>query len=296
MAEAKDYYSTLGVSKNATAEELKKAYRRLALEWHPDKNKSQEAQEKFKEINQAYEILSNPEKRAAYDQFGKSAFEAGGGAGPFGAGGYRQGPFTYTYYGTNNGQSGAGSDFSGFTDPFEIFEQFFGGASPFGFGAGNSRTRKPVYEIQLNFEEAVRGVEKNISLGNRPKTIKIPAGVDNNSRIRFDEFDLLIQVRPSRIFERQGYDLVVDKEISYSLAVLGGEIGVPTLDGELKLRIRSGTKPGSLIRLRAHGVPYIRDKSRRGDLYVRILIKIPEKVGREEKRILEELAKFEKSS
>lgn len=138
----KDYYKLLGVEKSASAEELKKAYRKLALQYHPDRNKTKEAEEKFKEINQAYEVLGDPQKRAQYDQFGAGAFENGGGAGgPFGGfgGGFRQqGPFTYTY---STGGDG-GFDFGGFSDPFDIFEQFFGG----GFAR-----QKPTYSLQVDF-------------------------------------------------------------------------------------------------------------------------------------------------
>ena len=134
MPTKRDYYDILGVSKNVSGQEIKQAYRKLALQWHPDRNKSAEATEKFKEINQAYEILSNKEKKATYDQFGHTAFAPGGGfggfgdQGPFAAQSYKQGPFTYTY-------TTSGGDFGGFSDPFEIFEQFFGGG--FSFSAKN---------------------------------------------------------------------------------------------------------------------------------------------------------------
>jgi len=138
-----DYYEILGVGKNATQDEIKKAYRKLALKWHPDKNKSKEAESKFKEINKAYEVLSDPKKRARYDQYGPSVFEHG----PDGSGFSGQGPFTYTY--TTTGQSPFGNvDFGGFSDPFEIFEQFFGFKS-----AGTRRTRRDVYQITIDFKE-----------------------------------------------------------------------------------------------------------------------------------------------
>src|SRR5579864_8620385 len=145
-----DYYSILGIDKSASADELKRAYRKLALQYHPDRNKTKEAEEKFKEINKAYEVLGDPQKRQTYDQFGAAAFEgAGAGQGPFGGaqGGPfegRQGPFSYTY---STGGDGAGFDFGGFSDPFDIFEQFFGGGG--GFGA---RQRRPVYSLTINFD------------------------------------------------------------------------------------------------------------------------------------------------
>src|SRR3990172_5804567 len=158
----RDYYEILGVNKGASSDQIKKAYRKLALEWHPDRNKKPEANEKFKEINEAYAVLSDTNKRSTYDQFGHSAFQPGmgGGAagqGPFG-GTYRQGPFSYSYY-TSGGQAGQSpfGGFEDFIDPFEIFEQFFGG----GFGRStSSRSRRQAYQITVDFMEAVKGATK----------------------------------------------------------------------------------------------------------------------------------------
>jgi len=146
----KDFYEILGVSKNASLNEIKAAYRKQALQWHPDRNKSKEATEKFKEINKAYEVLSDPQKRQLYDQYGHAAFDRGSG---FGAG---TGPFTYTY--TTSGSSAPFVDFdfeSGF-DPFDIFEQFFGTSSPFSRRTERVK-RRDLYEMTLTFEEAVSG-------------------------------------------------------------------------------------------------------------------------------------------
>ena len=170
METNKDFYEVLGVSKAATADEIKRAYRKLALEYHPDRNKSKEAGKKFKEVTAAYEVLSDPQKKSQYDQFGHAAFTQGAGQGPFGGGFGGQpfggtqgrqsgqyGPFRYTYY-TSGGQGGGQNvefDFGGFSDPFEIFEQFFGGDSPFGRAA-----RRPAYGLTISFMEAVKGIEK----------------------------------------------------------------------------------------------------------------------------------------
>ena len=143
---AKDFYEILGVSKNASSEEIKKAYRKQALQWHPDRNKSEGANEKFKGINKAYEILSDSKKKEAYDQYGESAFQSGSGFGAQGSTG-RYGPFTYTYTTSGGGDGGSqssgfeGFDFGGFSDPFEIFEQFFGFQSPFSRGGRRQRQR-----------------------------------------------------------------------------------------------------------------------------------------------------------
>ena len=282
MADTKDYYSILGVGKSASADELKRAYRKLALQWHPDRHQGtdkKQAEEKFKEINKAYEVLSNPQKKQTYDQFGRAAFEqsgygsAAGGASPF-AGGFQQGPFTYTE-----------DIFGGFSDPFEIFEQFFGGgASPFG---GRSRQRKPVYAITIDFMEAVQGVEKEVSIDGNKRTIKIPAGVDDHTRIRFSEFDLMISVRPSRQFQRKEQDIYIDFPISFATAALGDTIEIPTIDGTITLKIRPGTQPNTLVRLRGRGVPYPNSRGR-GDQYVRILIHVPANLTRRQKELLRE--------
>lgn len=285
MATKRDYYDILGVSKGASLDEIKKAYRKLALEWHPDRNKAAGANEKFKEINEAYAVISDPKKRETYDQFGAAAFQPGMGGGS--PGGYQQGPFTYTY-----STGGGGSPFGGdFIDPFEIFEQFFGG----GMRRASARARREVYEITIDFMDAVRGVTKEVHVpagragdGSVRKTIKIPAGVDTGSRIRFDDFDIQVDVRPSKEFKREGDDLVVDKEVTYTQAVLGAVVEVSTIDGDLKIRIQPGTQPGTVIRLRGKGAPHVRG-SGRGDQYVRINLTVPTHLSRKQRELLEQL-------
>ncbi len=281
MAAKRDYYDVLGVMKSASAEELKKAYRQLALKWHPDRNKTPEAEAKFKEINEAYEILSDAEKRQAYDQFGHAAFQPGG----FGAGtrGGQTGPFRYYSTGGNvNFEDIFGG--AGFSDPFEIFESFFGGRSPFGGGS-----RIPRYGLQLTFLEAVRGVEKEVEIQGRKRKLKIPPGVDDGTRIRFGDFYISIQVRPDKQFRREGDDIIIDQPISLATAVLGGEVQVPTIDGQAKLRVKSGTQPNTLIRLRGQGVPHLRGQGR-GDQYVRLKVEIPKRLNARQRKLFSELA------
>jgi DnaJ-class molecular chaperone len=295
MPTKRDYYDILGVSKNASKEEIRKAYRQKALKWHPDRNKSAEANGKFKEINEAYEVLSDPKKKETYDQFGHAAFDpryGGAGAGPGGFGGspfaggqtrtYRRGPFTYTYT-TFGGTPRGGFDFGGFSDPFEIFEQFFGGGYPFG-----RQEAKPRYGLSLSFMEAAKGCEKTVSLDGKRKTIKIPAGADDGSRIRFANFDVTIDVQPDETFQRDGPDVFVNHQIPLSMAILGGTTQVPTIDGEVRLRIRPGTQPGTMVRLRSRGIKNLRGFGR-GDQYVRLQVKIPQKLSREQKEALEKL-------
>lgn len=291
MAAKGDYYEVLGVSRSATPEELKQAYRRLALQYHPDKNKTREAEETFKEINAAYEVLSDPKKKQLYDQLGHAAFEQGAGAGgPFGgfAGGstYRYGPFTYTQHSTNRGEAPFEFDFGGFSDPFEIFEQFFGGASPFG-------RRKPVYELALDFMEAVKGTQKHVSINGVRREIKVPAGVDHGSRVRFDDFDVVLHVEDHPYFKRQGYDIVTEREISLVQATLGDVVEIETIDGLLNLKIPAGTQPGAIIRLAGKGVLHP-GKRGRGDHYVRIKVRVPAKLSGRQKELLREFEKEEK--
>lgn len=281
MAAKRDFYDILGVTKKATQEEIKKAYRKLALQWHPDRNKTSEAEKKFKEINEAYEVLSNPKKRQTYDQYGHAAFDQSAG---FGTGSpfshtYKSGPFTYTY--TTSGGASPFGDFD-FSDPFEIFEQFFGGASPFRRGP-----QLPRYSLTLDFMEAINGVEKKIIHRGKEYKIKIPPGVDESTRIKFKDFIVSIDVKPHKIFSRQGYDIFLNQEISFVLAALGGVIKVPTIDKDIKIKIRPGTQPGTMIRLRGKGVSHPHGFGK-GDQYIRLLIRIPEKLTREQKRILEE--------
>ena len=274
-----DYYEILGVNKSSTPEEIKAAYRKQALAWHPDKHQEDKkvAEEKFKEINEAYQILSDAQKKAAYDQYGQAAFEQGG----FGQGqAYRQGPFSYTYY-TNGANDG---DYEGFSDPFDIFEQFFGSASPFG---GRSRTRRKTYSLSIDFMEGVKGTEKEVVIDNKKTTIKIPAGVNEGSRVRFGDFDIVLDVSPSRKYKREGDDLISEEHVTFSQAAIGTTLEVETIDGSEKIKIHPGTQPNTLIRLRGKGVPHVRGDGR-GDLYVKVVIKIPEKLSSRQKDLLRE--------
>jgi DnaJ-class molecular chaperone len=281
MATKRDYYDVLGVSKTASAAELKSAYRKLALEWHPDRNKSAEAETKFKEINEAYQVLSDPQKKTKYDQFGHSAFDPSAGSG-------QGGPFRYSYS-TSGGNPFEG--FEGFTDPFEIFEQFFGGgANPF----GQRRPAKPHYSLRIPFMTAVKGGSETVSIDGKKHTIKIPAGADTGTHLRFTEFDITFEVQPHPVFKRDGADVYIDHKIPFTQAILGSETTVTTLEGNIKIKIRPGTQPGTVVRLSQKGIPNLNSFKRddRGDFYIRLAIEMPAKLSRQQRKLLEE---FERS-
>lgn len=282
-----DYYAILGVPKSASLDEIKKAYRVLARKHHPDVDKSPGAHEKFKTINEAYEILSDKEKRQSYDQFGHAAFAPGGGAGRAqeGSGGF-PGGFGFWTAGGEQGQR-VNVDFGGFSDPFEIFEQFFGGQSG---GFGQTYRQMPTYRLRLTFDEAVHGTEKDVNMDGKEMKIKIPAGVDDGSRIRFGDFSVVCEVAPHPTFSRDGYDIVVDKKVSVAVAVLGDILEVPTVDGSVKIRIPAGTQSGATIRLRGKGVAHP-NRDLRGDEYIRIHVEIPQKLSYQQRRLFEELKK-----
>ncbi len=282
----KDYYETLGVKKTATEAEIKQAYRKLALQWHPDRNKTEGASDKFKEINQAFEVLSDSQKRARYDQFGHAGVSSNAQPGASG----QQGPFSYSYSGNLNDifeQFGFGRE--GSSDPFDIFESFFGFRTP-----KQQAARKPIYQMRITFMEACQGTERQVVIRGENKTIKIPPGVDTGMRIRFTNFDVLIEVTPSPKYHREGQDLYYEQKISYLDALLGTTIKVPTINKEVKLKIKPGTQPNTLVRLKDFGLPNLSGSwqtNRRGDFYVIIKVMLPEKLNSKEKQLLEQIRK-----
>ncbi|HBF77573.1 MAG TPA: molecular chaperone DnaJ [Clostridiaceae bacterium] len=353
---AKDYYEILGVDKNASDEDIKKAFRKLAIKYHPDKNPGDKnAEEKFKEVNEAYQVLSDPKKRAQYDQFGTADFN-GQGFDPSG--------FDF-------------SNFSGFGDIFgDIFgDMFGGGGSSRKQGTGPQRGADLEYTINLAFEEAAFGVKKDIDIfrneecatchgtgakpGTSPRTcdkcrgtgqikvekrtafgsfasvttcdrchgegrvidtpcpechgrgiarkkkiitVNIPAGVDNGNVITLrgegepghrggpnGDLYITINVKPHKIFKRKGYDIMCEVPISFIRAALGGEIEVPTLEGNIKYTIQEGTQPGTIVKIRSKGIPRV-NSSGRGDLYAQLNVEIPKKLNDRQRELLKRLA------
>ncbi len=278
MTTTRDLYDILGLNKSASAEQIKKAYRKLALEFHPDRNKNADAEAKFKEINEAYEILSDPQKRATYDQFGPAAFNQNG-APPRGG---QNGPFSYTY--STGGQPVDFSDFfGGASDPFDIFESFFGG-TPFRRGP-----QKPHYSLRLTFKEAALGTKKQITHQGKNHSISVPAGVDTGTRMRFPDFDLSFEVAPDKVFKREDGNLIVDVNLPFTTAALGGDLSIPTLDKDLKINIRPGTQPETVLRLAGRGIKHLQ-RSSHGDMYIRLHVSVPEKLTKNQRQLLEELS------
>jgi molecular chaperone DnaJ len=366
-ADKRDYYEVLGVDRSADADQLKKAYRKSAIKYHPDKNPGdKEAEEKFKELSEAYEVLSNAEKRQAYDQFGHAGL---GGAGGFGGGGF----------GGAGGAGGAG----GFNDIFEdIFGDFFGGG---GARGGRGRRRRSAGRpgadlrttVEVSFEEAAFGAEKTINIdksatcdtcdgsgaepGTEPETcpecqgqgevtyqqgffaisrpcgrcggagqiikspchtchgsgkvskrtqiaVKIPAGVDSGQRLRLTgegeagerggpagDLYVVIQVREHEFFERDGFDVICEVPITFAQAAMGAELEVPTLTGRVSMKVPAGTQSHRTFRLKSKGLPRLGSYGK-GDQLVRVVVEVPNKLTREQKRLLNEFESIESES
>lgn len=287
----KDYYEILGVSKTASETEIKSAYRKLARQHHPDVDKTAGAAERFKEISEAYQVLSDPQKRLAYDQYGHSAFSPGGGGGFSGAGmggnpfGGQGGFKTYSW-------SSSGSPFEGFEDPFDLFEQIFGMGSSF----GSAFRRQPTYQLNISFDEAIKGVTKEIEIQQRTPQgsverkrmkIKVPPGVDSGTRIKFGDVNIVFQIGRHPEFLREGADIFSEIRITIPQLVLGDVFEVNTVSGRVKVKVPPSTQPGSLVRLKGKGAPHLRGG--RGDHYVRVNLEVPKHPTKEEKRLYEEL-------
>lgn len=299
MASKKDYYEILGVAKGATESEIKSAYRKLARKYHPDIDKSPGAAEKFKEVSEAYQVISDPQKRQTYDQFGHAAFDrsqggAGMGGNPFGEGfnPFGQGGFSYSWS-TNGGQ---GADFD-FSDPFDLFNQIFG------MGAGYNVRRRPTYQLSIGFDDSIKGVEKDIEVETRDAQgksdrkrlrIKVPAGVDDGTRMKFGEIDIVFRVSRSDKFHREGPDIFSDMTLAIPQVVLGDTVDVETVHGGVKLKVPPGTQSGSLIRIKEKGAPNLRGGM--GDHFVRVRLDIPKTLTAEEKKIYQQLYDLKKNS
>jgi curved DNA-binding protein len=289
---AKDYYEVLGIKKGASSDDIKKAYRKLAVKYHPDKNPGDKtAEEKFKEINEAYAVLSDPQKKAQYDQFGSSGFHQR----------YSQEDIFRGFdVGDIFKDMGYGTD--------DIFSRLFGGGFQGGsrFGTRKKRGEDFSMDISVGFHEAVRGGEKRVSFmrdGVREDlSVKIPAGIENNARLRIQskggkghnggppgDLYLTVRVETDPVFTREGNDIIVERSIRFSEAALGVTLEVPTLEGEKRIKVPAGIQSGTKIRLKGFGVP-IMGKATKGDLFVKINVSVPSHLSARQRKLIEDLA------
>lgn len=299
---AKDYYKVLGIEKNATEADIKKAYRKLAVKYHPDKNQGNKAaEEKFKEVNEANDVLSDPEKRKQYDQFGENwQHYQQAGANPNAnrpGGGYN--------YGGNPG--GAESPFGGEGgQPFsDFFENIFGQRSAGQRGRRNGAVSGNDYqaELDLTLEEAYTGANKSFTLNGQQSSIKLKPGIEDGQVLKLKgkgapginggaagDLFLTIKVSPHLLFRREGANLHYDVHVPLYTAVLGGKAEVNTLSGILKIDIPSGTQNDRVLRLKGKGMPVYNKTDEWGNLYLTIKVDIPTHLSEKEKSLFEELA------
>lgn len=285
----KDYYEILGVSRNATDDDIKKAYRELTKKYHPDLhpgNKTMEA--RFKEINEAHEVLKDPKKRGEYNRFGSAAFEPG-----------FQGARTYTYSGGAVNPEDLGFDFGGLED---IFGDIFGKKTrP---QRGPSRGEDVEYALEIGFEQAIKGAEVRLTLNGEKITVKLPAGVKDGSRVRVagkgrgsfaggrrGDLYIVTKIKPHPYFRRVDDDIYLDVPITITEAALGTKAHIPTIDGKTLLVIPAGIQSGQKLRLKGKGCCHIKDKDR-GDQYVIIKIVAPKDIDQRSKTLLEEFQRL----
>jgi curved DNA-binding protein len=300
---AKDYYKVLGIPRDASDKQIKSAFRKIAKEVHPDTHPNDPAAEsKFKEANEAYEVLSDKEKRRLYDQFGTvNPQEFGGfrGAGPA--------PGGYTSYTTG----APGGDYGNLND---ILEGLFGGGrrssgsaggggfDPFGSARGPQMGGDVEQSVRVSLEEAYTGTKRTVVKGDRRVTVNIPAGSANGTKVRLagegspglnggqpGDLYLVVALEPHPQFEVEGADLRVEAKVDAFTAMLGGEIEVPTLTRPLRLKIPAGTQSGRRFRLPGKGMPILRESDRFGDLYVRVMLTVPETLTDEQRALAERL-------
>ncbi|KQC33046.1 molecular chaperone DnaJ [Nonlabens sp. YIK11] len=290
-----DYYQTLGVPKTATAAEIKKAYRKLARKYHPDLNPNdKEAERKFKELNEANEVLSDPENRKKYDQYGENWKDADAMNQSRSQQGNRQ-----SYQSYQSGPGGSDPDFSDF------FESMFGGRS--------SSRQQTMYrgqdfnaQLQLDLMDVYKSHKRTLTVNGKNIRITIPAGVHNGQTIRIKNYggesptngpngDLLITfvINNNTGFHREQEDLFITQEIPLTTAVLGGEIQIKTLDGLVKLKVKPGTQNNTKVKLKGKGFPVYKKENTYGDLIVTYTVKIPNSLSQEQRELYEQLAKLD---
>lgn len=316
--EYKDYYKTLGISKSASQEEIKKAYRKLAAKYHPDVNPgNQEAEKKFKEVSEAYEVLKNPEDRKMYDQMGsdwKQYKRSGGQAQDFNwqdwarQHGGRSQQRTYTY----QGSPGFEEQFGGESPFSDFFESFFGGGG-MGGEPGKARRRRQTKgrdlnaELDITLSDAYHGSEKSFMINGQRIKVKVPPGIESGKRLKLSgkgeappgngnpgDLYIKLNILPHPTFRREGDNLHVELPVDLYTFVLGGTITVPTLDERFNIKVPPETQQGKTLRLSGRGMPKFKNPKERGNLYVKLNVKIPDNLSDEEKKLFSRLAGLRK--
>lgn len=304
-----DYYEILGVARNADEKEIKKAYRKLARQFHPDvKPGDKEAEEKFKQINEAYEVLSDADKRSKYDQFGREwqrYQQAGNTGGGFDWSRWTNNP-NAQYTGNPEDLFGSMGD-SGFSS---FFDMLFGGGNPGGYTQYTTRGGRTMQQrgqnmeqtVQISLAEAYHGGSRTLSKNGTTREIKIPKGVKSGSKIRLagegqagygggkaGDLFLVVEIMPDPHFERHDDDLYVTADVPLYTAILGGKVGVLTMDGQVQLTIPAGTQNGKRIRLANKGMPKLKNPSEHGNLYATVNVVLPTTLTDHERELFEEL-------
>jgi len=292
----KDYYKILGVERKASDDEIRKAYRKLAKQYHPDYNpNNKQSEDRFKEINEAYEVLSDSKKRSHYDKLGSeySNWQRRGNPGDFNwdqYGGFPGGNGTRVNMDDLNEMFGGG----GFSDFFQTI---------FGMGGTRQSPRNQVQgyqqELTISLEEAYKGTSRRIQTEGREKIVRIPAGVRTGSKVRVAgagpnglDLYLIVDVPEDKKFERQNNDLHTTASVSVFTAILGGEAEVETLEGKIKLNIPAGTQSEQVFRLAGRGMPHLKNPKEKGDLYVKLKIQIPKYLSAKQRELLDEASRI----
>jgi curved DNA-binding protein len=286
----KDYYKILGVERKATEDDIRKAYRKLAMQYHPDRNPdNKQAEERFKEINEAYQVLSDPKKRAHYDRLGSdySSWQRRG----------APGDFNWDQYG--GFPSGTRVDPEDMQDIFSDFFRTIFGIRGEELGSRHSQTQGYQQELEINLDEAYRGTTRVLQSNGKQKQVRIPAGVRTGSKVRVAgagpnglDLYLIVDVKDDKRFERRGDDLHTTTTVSVFTAILGGEADVETLNGKVKLNIPAGTQPEQVFRLSGRGMPHLKNTNEKGDLYVHLKVQIPKYLSAKQRELLDEASRL----
>jgi curved DNA-binding protein len=302
----KDYYEILGISRNASTDEIRKAYRKLAMQYHPDRNPDdKQAEERFKEINEAYQVLNDPQKRAHYDRVG-SAYSN------WQQRGAPSGGFDWSQF-ARGAPGGTRVEFGGdlndlFGDEGGLFSEFFRTIFGGGMGAAGSTSRgssasrgTPAYQqqVEISLEDAYNGTTLQLQTDSKRKRVKIPPGVRTGSKVRVagagpngTDLYLIVQVKEDERFERKGNDLHTTAKVSAFTAILGGEAEVQTMTGKVNLTVPPGTQPEQVFRVAGRGMPQLKKSDSKGDLYVRLKVEIPRYLSSKQRELLEEASKI----